>query len=89
MKAPVTTRHACIRLLQRYGVRLTDKMWEELALSIASGEHPLAGRGKAGMEIYEVGFVRTDGVAQKVKVLWNPKEVRVITILPLRRRKRA
>ena len=85
----VTTRHACFRLLQRYGVKLTEEMWEELALSLASGDHPLAGRGKGGMEIYEVGFVTTNGETKKVKILWNPMEARVITILPRQRRKRS
>lgn len=82
MKRVVTaTSHAKDRALERYGVELSDAMWEDLAGSIQRGEH-LRVHTDNDADMYEVMMQRSDRTVFMMTVLVSRKNGKIISVLP-------
>lgn len=76
-------RHARRRAWQRFGLRLTAAMLDEIAAAIERGELALVARQPSGTMVYRLRIDRPDarGHGRSCKVVFDPRTRSVVTFL--------
>ncbi len=74
------TNTALRRAREYYGVEMPDRMWAELAESLARDEHRFLGGDGRGQKRYAVQLLRDDSTTITMVVIFEPVGKSIVTV---------